>query len=128
MTEFNTRISKGEYEIIFKTNIWSEYKEIQEAMRSIIDSHKTKPVRSNTNTHIGTMKEILHKGVVSIMKVKELIEQLQRFDEDTEVSVININRNNAILENLDTYTLTDDMADTTFVMYYPKNVMLFNEM
>lgn len=62
------------------------------------------------------------------MKVKELIEQLQRFDRDTEVSVVNINRNNAILENLDTYTLTDDMADTTFVMYYPKNVMLFNEM
>lgn len=62
------------------------------------------------------------------MKVKELIEQLQRFDENTEISVINIDRNNATLKNLDTYTLTDDMADTTFVMYYPKNVMLFNEM
>lgn len=51
MAEFNSRVSKNEYEIIFKTDKWSDYTEVQEAMRSIIDSHKTKPVRSNTNTH-----------------------------------------------------------------------------
>lgn len=37
MTEFNTRVSKGEYEITFKTDEWSDYTEIQEAIRRIID-------------------------------------------------------------------------------------------
>ena len=41
MTEFVSRVNQDEYEITFKTSIWSEYKELQEAMRSIIDSHKT---------------------------------------------------------------------------------------
>ena len=50
MTEFVSKVNKDEYEITFKTSIWSEYKEIQEAMRSIIDSHKTTSTHLNTNT------------------------------------------------------------------------------
>lgn len=41
MTEFNTCVSKGEYEIIFKTDKWSDYTEIQEAIRKIIDRNRT---------------------------------------------------------------------------------------
>ena len=41
MTEFNTRVSKGKYEITFKTDEWSDYTEIQEAIRRIIDRNKT---------------------------------------------------------------------------------------
>ena len=37
MTEFNSRVSKNEYEIIFKTDKWSDYTEVQEAIRGIID-------------------------------------------------------------------------------------------
>lgn len=40
MTEFVSKVNRNEYEITFKTSIWSEYKEIQEAMRSIIDRNK----------------------------------------------------------------------------------------
>lgn len=29
MTEFVSRVNQDEYEITFKTSIWSEYKEIQ---------------------------------------------------------------------------------------------------
>lgn len=32
MTEFNSRVSKDEYEIIFKTDKCSDYTEIQEAI------------------------------------------------------------------------------------------------
>ena len=41
MTEFNTRVSKGEYEIIFKTDKVADYREIQEAIRKIIDRNRT---------------------------------------------------------------------------------------
>lgn len=40
MTEFNSRVSKDEYEITFKTDKWSDYTEIQEAIREIIDRNK----------------------------------------------------------------------------------------
>lgn len=50
MTEFVSRVNQDEYEITFKTSIWSEYKEIQEAMRSIIDRQKSTSIQLNTNT------------------------------------------------------------------------------
>lgn len=58
MTEFVSKINRNEYEITFKTSIWSEYKEIQEAMRSIIDNHKTAPIHLNTNTCVSCGAEI----------------------------------------------------------------------
>lgn len=58
MTEFVSKVNKNEYEITFKTNIWSEYQEIQSAMRAIIDSHKTEPVCFNTNTCVCCGAEI----------------------------------------------------------------------
>lgn len=41
MTEFNTRVSKGEYEIVFKTDKVADCREIQEAIRKIIDRNRT---------------------------------------------------------------------------------------
>lgn len=41
MTEFISRVSKNEYEIIFKTDKWSDYTEVQEAIRGIIDRNRT---------------------------------------------------------------------------------------
>lgn len=58
MTEFVSRVNRNEYEITFKTSIRSEYKEIQESMISIIDSHKTAPIHLNTNTCVSCGTEI----------------------------------------------------------------------
>lgn len=58
MTEFNTRVSKGEYEIIFKTDKWSDYTEIQEAIRGIIDQNRTQSISQNTETCVCCGAEI----------------------------------------------------------------------
>lgn len=50
MTEFNTRVSKGEYEIIFKTDKVADYREIQEAIRNILDRNRTQSISRNTET------------------------------------------------------------------------------
>ena len=50
MTEFNSRVSKNEYEIVFKTDKWSDYTEIQEAIRGIIDQNRTQSISRNTET------------------------------------------------------------------------------
>ena len=50
MTEFNSRVSKDEYEIIFKTDKWSDYTEIQEAIRGIIDRNMTQSISQNTES------------------------------------------------------------------------------
>lgn len=47
MIEFNTRVSKDEYEIIFKTDKWFDYKEIQEAIRKIIDRNRNQILSRN---------------------------------------------------------------------------------
>lgn len=44
MTEFNSKVSKNEYEIIFKTDTWSDYTAVQEAIRGIIDRNKSQRV------------------------------------------------------------------------------------
>ena len=41
MTEFISKVGKNGYAILFQTDKWSDYAEVQEAMRAIIDSHKT---------------------------------------------------------------------------------------
>lgn len=41
MTEYISRVSKNEYEIIFKTDKWSDYTEVQEAIRGLIDRNRT---------------------------------------------------------------------------------------
>lgn len=41
MTEFVSKVSKNEYEIIFKTDKVADYREIQEAIRKIIDRNRT---------------------------------------------------------------------------------------
>lgn len=41
MTEFVSKINRNEYEIIFKTDKWSDYTEVQEAIRGIIDRNRT---------------------------------------------------------------------------------------
>lgn len=47
MTEFNSRVSKDKYEIIFKTDKVADYKEIQEAIRKIIDRNRTQILSRN---------------------------------------------------------------------------------
>lgn len=58
MTEFNSRVSKNEYEIIFKTDKWSDYTEIQEAIRGIIDQNRTQSISQNTETCVCCGAEI----------------------------------------------------------------------
>lgn len=58
MTEFNSRVSKNEYEIIFKTDKWSDYTEVQEAIRGIIDRNRTQSVSCNTNVCVCCGAEI----------------------------------------------------------------------
>lgn len=58
MTEFNTRVSKGEYEIIFKTDKWSDYTEVQEVIRGIIDRNRTQSVSRNTDVCVCCGAEI----------------------------------------------------------------------
>ena len=58
MTEFNTRVSKGEYEIIFKTDKAADYREIQEAIRKIIDRNRTQILSRNTETCVCCGAEI----------------------------------------------------------------------
>ncbi len=41
MTEFVSKVNRDEYEIIFKTDKWSDYAEVQETIRKIIDRNKT---------------------------------------------------------------------------------------
>lgn len=40
MAEYVSRVSKNDYEITFKTNKWSDYREIEEAIRRIIDRNR----------------------------------------------------------------------------------------
>lgn len=58
MTEFNSRVSKNEYEIIFKTDKWSDYTEVQEAIRGIIDRNRTQSVSRNTDVCVCCGAEI----------------------------------------------------------------------
>lgn len=58
MTEFNSKVSKNEYEIIFKTDKWSDYTEVQEAIRGIIDRNKSQRVPQNTDICICCGAEI----------------------------------------------------------------------
>lgn len=58
MTEFNTRVSKGEYEIIFKTDKWSDYTEVQEAIRGIIDRNRIQSISRNTDVCVCCGAEI----------------------------------------------------------------------
>lgn len=58
MTEFNTRVSKDEYEIIFKTDKWSDYTEVQEAIRRIIDRNRTQSISRNTDVCVCCGAEI----------------------------------------------------------------------
>ena len=58
MTEFNSRVSKDEYEIIFKTDKWSDYTEIQEAIRGIIDRNRSQNILRNTETCVCCGAEI----------------------------------------------------------------------
>lgn len=58
MTEFNSRVSKDEYEIIFKTDKWSDYTEIQEAIRGIIDRNRSQSISRNTETCVCCGAEI----------------------------------------------------------------------
>lgn len=58
MTEFNSRVSKNEYEIIFKTDKWSDYTEIQEAIIGIIDRNKSQSVSRNTDVCVCCGAEI----------------------------------------------------------------------
>ena len=65
MTEFNTRVSKGEYEIIFKTDKGSDYTEIQEAIRKNILRNKPQILSRNV-TRIETEKSLLfHTSLTS---------------------------------------------------------------
>lgn len=41
MTEFVSKVNRDEYEIIFKTDKVADYREIQEAIRKIIDRNMT---------------------------------------------------------------------------------------
>lgn len=58
MTEFNSRVSKNEYEIIFKTDKWSDYTEVQEAIRGIIDRNRTQSISRNTDVCVCCGAEI----------------------------------------------------------------------
>jgi hypothetical protein len=58
MTEFNSRVSKDEYEIIFKTDKWSDYTEVQEAIRGIIDRNRSQSVSRNTDVCVCCGAEI----------------------------------------------------------------------
>ncbi len=60
MTEFNSRVSKDEYEIIFKTDKWSDYTEVQEVIRNILDQdrNRSQSVSRNTETCVCCGAEI----------------------------------------------------------------------
>lgn len=58
MTEFNSKVSKNEYEIIFKTDKWSDYTEVQEAIRGIIDRNRTQSISRNTDVCVCCGAEI----------------------------------------------------------------------
>ena len=58
MTEFNSRVSKNEYEILFKTDKWSDYTEVQEAIRGIIDRNRTQSISRNTDVCVCCGAEI----------------------------------------------------------------------
>lgn len=58
MTKFYSRVGKDEYEITFKTDKWSDYIEIQEAIRRIIDRQRSQSISQNTNICICCGAEI----------------------------------------------------------------------
>ena len=60
MTEFNSRVSKDEYEIIFKTDKWSDSTEVQEVIRNILDQdrNRSQSVSRNTETCVCCGAEI----------------------------------------------------------------------
>lgn len=41
MTEFISKVGKNGYAILFQTDKWSDYAEVQETIRGIIDRNKT---------------------------------------------------------------------------------------
>lgn len=50
MAEYVSKVSKNDYEITFKTNKWSDYREIEEAIRRIIDRNRVeREVKQNEN-------------------------------------------------------------------------------
>lgn len=58
MAEYVSRVSKNDYEITFKTNNWSDYTEIQEAIRGIIDRNRSQSILRNTETCVCCGAEI----------------------------------------------------------------------
>ena len=58
MTEFILKVSKNEYEIIFNTDKWSDYVEIQETIRDIIDRNRTQSISRNTDVCVCCGAEI----------------------------------------------------------------------
>lgn len=58
MAEYVSRVSKNDYEITFKTNNWSDYTEIQEAIRGIIDQNRAQSISRNTETCVCCGAEI----------------------------------------------------------------------
>lgn len=58
MAEYVSRVSKNDYEITFKTDKWSDYIEIQEAIRRVIDRNKNQIISQNTENCVCCGAEI----------------------------------------------------------------------